>query len=68
MMSDDYYIREVDEYSEETHSDDLFQNSGHKRRDPSIKKKQTDVASLLPSAVDEKTFMYSRMDDNGRSL
>ena len=27
MMSDDYYIREVDEYSEETHSDDLFQNS-----------------------------------------
>ncbi len=27
MMSDDYYIREVDEYSEETHSDDHFQNS-----------------------------------------
>ena len=67
-MSDDYYIREVDEYSEETHSDDLFQNSGNKKRDPSIKKKQTDVASLLPSAVDEKTFILSRMDDNGRSL
>lgn len=67
-MSDDYYIREVDEYSEETHSDDPFQNSGHKKRDPSIKKKQTDVASLLPSSVDEKTFMLSRMDDNGRSL
>ena len=27
MMGDDLYIREVDEYSEETHSDDLFQKS-----------------------------------------
>ena len=30
MMGDDQYIREVDEYSEETHSDDLFQKAGHK--------------------------------------
>ena len=24
MMSDDFYIREVDEYSEETHSEDVY--------------------------------------------
>jgi hypothetical protein len=27
MHGDDLYIREVDEYSEETHSDDLFQKN-----------------------------------------
>jgi hypothetical protein len=30
MLGDDLYIREVDEYSEETHSDDLFEKSGQK--------------------------------------
>lgn len=30
MMSDDYFIREVDEYSEETHSDDMYNNAPDK--------------------------------------
>ena len=52
-MGDDYYIREADEYSEETHSDDLFEKS-HNKRGPSLKKKATEVTTLLHSGIDEK--------------
>lgn len=33
MHGDDLYIREVDEYSEETHSDDLFQKNNKSATD-----------------------------------
>ncbi len=52
-MGDDYYIREADEYSEETHSDDLFQNSSKPKKE-SFKKKATDVTSIMHSAIEDK--------------
>ena len=66
-MGDDYYIREADEYSEETHSDDLFEKSNNKRG-ISLKKKATEVTALLQSGIDEKQNTASKIDDNGRSL
>ncbi len=45
-MSNEFYIREVDEYSEETHSDDMFQSR-------KVKKNQNEIANSFVTSTNE---------------
>ena len=60
MGGDDYFIREVDEYSEETHSDDIYVNTNPNKQNTKLLKGQTET-------YDYQSKFKNNMDDFGKS-
>ena len=62
-MGDDY-IREVDEYSEETHSDDMYGNGRGKRQEKASNKSKESSSDLKKVEVQTQ----KQIDEQARNL